>query len=266
MLVESPQEQKLSCISMNLAQFTRAYSVEQFSRWGVPFSSEEEALAAIDCFPLETKPERVGSIILYDAWEDYNIAARYSQKGILLQEHCHWRSLLFATPAQAQLAARRINEQLQAPAGAKGNQLIFQEALDEVAVYQAIASSEVEVVGQQVVVIPGIPDEDWVLLGDFCWIPVEFKEERWSQKPKLLIRDLDAAEAGYDRSIWIDAAQEPEVIVQMIAWWLGRSPVPDASWWRVIKMEDFPPGCKPKDQNNLIEISLVAQNWEQRQT
>jgi len=250
---------------MNLAQFLRARRVEQFACWGTCFNCEEDALLAIDCFQGET--ERFGNVILYSIEEDYEAGLRCFQKGILLVGQGYWNSLLFRSPEQAQVAAHRINEQLQTPTGCQGNQLVFQvDYLDEPALYQAIASSEVEVVGDQVVVNPGIPDEDWTILGHFCWIPKEFKDQFWSRKPKILIYDLDAAESGWHRSTWIDATEDPGDIVQMIAWWLGQSPVPDADWWKVVTIEGFPPDYTPKDQNNLAELCAVAQHWEQQKT
>jgi hypothetical protein len=257
-------ELKRKICTMNLTQFLRAYGVEQFSRWGCIFNSEEDAIKIFGCFPQETQPERFGSVILFDAFEDYDIYNKCVAKGAEPMSFGDWRSLLFLSCDQAQLAASRLREQLRTnAAGVAGNQLVFFSDLDEVAVYQAIASSEVEAVSNQVVVIPGILDEDWVFLGDFCWIPIPFKEDKFSPKPKILVCDLDAEEADIARTVWIDATQEPEGIVQMIAWWLGRSPIPDASHWRVIDTDEFPPRYIQAGYSDLYELSCVARMWEQ---
>lgn len=249
---------------MNLTQFLRVFDVEQFSRWGVPFNSEEDALKVFHCFPSETFPERFGAVVLYDAYEDYSIYQKCQSKGIEPLCFGHWYSLLFVNSEQAKLAETRIREQLRTKAvGSNANQLVFRRELDEAAIYQAIASSEVEVIGHQVVVIPGIPDNDWTYLGAFCWLQREFKEDPLSSHPKILVRDLDAENIGIDRTVWIDACHEEEVIVQMIAWWLARSPVPDADWWGVIEKDGFPPRFDPEDWCDLAELSYVARMWEE---
>lgn len=236
---------------MNLAQFLRHSDAEMFCREGIYFPTEEEAIELFKKLPPEAFPEQFGRVIIYEVTEYSSLPTS------------KWRSLLFLTSEQAELAQRRIDEQLQAPVGVRDNQLVFEYELDEAALYQAIASSVVEVIGYQVVVQPGIPDEDWTILGDFCWIPMEFKEDPLSPKPQILVRDSDAFESVKDRTVWIDAAQEPEAIVQMISWWLGQSPIEGASWWSVIDVVGFPPKFCPESYNNLEELSYVAKNWQE---
>jgi hypothetical protein len=97
---------------MNLTQFLRAYGVEQFSRWGCNFNFEEDAIKVFGCFPQETQPEQFGLVILFNAYEDYDIYNRCVAKGAEPMSFGDWRSLLFLSCDQAQLAVSRLREQL----------------------------------------------------------------------------------------------------------------------------------------------------------
>jgi hypothetical protein len=83
------------------------------------------------------------------------------------------------------------------------------------------------------------------------------------EKPRVLVRDTTAEEADIDRTIWVDADQEPEAILQAIARWLDESPTPDANWWEVIDLDGFPPQCSLVDRSDLSEVSYVAKMWKQ---
>jgi hypothetical protein len=249
---------------MNLQQFLRQTGVERNLFWGVFFVSNSDAIKAHELLAPLCNSKRIESLILlndsdYEHW--YDAAEKIELEGEI--PTCHYCDrLLFSSPQLAEQAKVKICEQMNTTAVvAQDNQLFFACELDTLLMYSAISLGEIVELPGECLYIPGISDEDWCLCEDFCWVPLPFVEAE-PDNPQILIRDQDAHRQGIERTVWINAVQEPETIIQNIAWWLSQSPVPDAQEWKTMALSKFPIGYEVFDWEDLVELSYVAQNWK----